>query len=201
MNIIEESVQKMEEIIHDTGCEDGAVELRRNPGAVPCQFERGTCIEACYGGKTAEFVTGDPVEATTRISFMFGASLTTPKMKGAACAILNVLSSFLCLARNVRACGKEDHPACLGQLQDRFFGRRIFIVGDIPLSSSGLAGSLVSDPRSADLILVGSDGLSGEDLTEVIRSCSTGAEIVCIGPSTAGFAGIQRIERFCPYGK
>ena len=39
---------------------------------------------ASFGGKTAEFVTDNPIRARTKISFMFGAPLDTPQTRSAA---------------------------------------------------------------------------------------------------------------------
>jgi hypothetical protein len=200
MGIIEDSVKKMEGIIHDTGCEDGAVTLRRNPDAVNCQFERGVCMESCYGGRTGEFVTSDPVEATTRISFMFGTEFTSPTAKSAACAILNVLSAFLCLSRGVRACPGSSHKPCLAELKEKLAGKRVFCIEQVQLLDYELGSSVVADPRDADVILINNDGLLNERVTETIRTYFGKKEIVFIGPSTAGVAGVERMDRFCPYG-
>ena len=200
MNLIEESVQKLEEAICNTGCDDGAVVLRRNPGAVTCQYERGACMEACYVGRTGEFVTQDPIEATTKISFMFGAPLTTPQARGAACAILNVLTAFLCISRNVRACPPSSHAACLAELKQRLAGKRIYAVSPVPVLGYELDASFVHDPESADVILVNNEGLADDTISEIVMACRGKKEIVCLGPSTAGVAGLERLERFCPFG-
>ena len=200
MDIIEESVKKLEEIIHDTGCDDGAVVLRRDAKTVTCQYERGVCIESLYGGRTGEFLTHDPVEATTKISFMFGTPLSNPKVKSAACAILNVLASFLCLARGVRACQEPSHTACLDELKRNLAGKRIYTVAPVPALENELSRSFVSDPASADVILVTGDGLLMESVSELLRAYRGKKEILCIGPSTSGVAALERLERFCPYG-
>lgn len=200
MDIIEESVKKMEEIIRDTGCDDGAVVLRRCIGSIPCQYERGVCIESCYGGRTGEFVSGEPVEATTKISFMFGASINGPKMKGAACAILNVLASFLCLSRGVRSCPVSSHHPCLTGLGRKTAGKRIYCVGPVPVVESEFARFLTADPASADVILINNDGLLAENVTDIIRTFRGRKEILLIGPSASGIAALERLERFCPYG-
>ncbi|OPY39029.1 MAG: hypothetical protein A4E35_00261 [Methanoregula sp. PtaU1.Bin051] len=200
MNIIEESVKKLEEAIHDTGCDDGAVTLRRNPDAVNCQYERGACMESCYGGRTGEFVTSDPVEATTKISFMFGAELTRPQAKSAACAILNVLTVFLCMSRGVRACQKPAHRPCLTELKEKITGKRVYSVEPIPVLGYELGSSVAPDPQSADIILINNEGLVNEQVSEIIREYRGKKEILCIGPSTSGVAGLERLERFCPYG-
>jgi hypothetical protein len=200
MDLIEDSVKKLEDAIRHTGCEDGAVTLRRDPTAVTCQFERGVCIEASYGGRTGEFVTQHPVEATTKIAFMFGTSLQSPQAKGAACALLNVLSSFLCLARGIRACPGAAHTACLAECRQLLSGKRIFILGEIPLLEREPGLMVVKDPGQADIILIGNEGLITEGVFDIVSSSRGCREILCIGPSTAGVAGLQQIRRFCPYG-
>ncbi len=200
MDILEESVKQLEEIIQDTGCGDGAVTLRRNPSSVNCQYERGICMESCYGGRTGEFITSDPIEATTKISFMFGTALTRPQARGAACAILNVLAAFLCLSRGVRACPGSAHMACLAELKGRLAGKRVYTVEPIPTLDYELGSFVVTDPQSADVILINNEGLVNQSASELIPMYRGKKEIICLGPSTAGVAGLQRIDRFCPYG-
>lgn len=200
MGLLEQSVAQLEEIVRDTGCDDGAVTLRRNPDATNCQYERGVCILACYGGRTGEFVTQDPVEATTKIAFMFGTALKSPQAKGAACAILNVLASFLCLARGVRACQERSHPACLAGLRQLLAGKRVFLMGGSPLLEGELDSLMTGDPDHADVILINNEGLVADGASEIVSRCRDRKEIICIGPSTAGVAGLQRFSRFCPYG-
>jgi len=200
MDIIEDSVKKLEEAIRDTGCDDGAVTLHRDPGAANCQYERGACVESCYGGRTGEFVTQDPVEATTKISFMFGTPLTSLKAKGAACAVLNVLASFLCLARGVRACPATAHSPCLAECKQLLSGKRVFIIGEIPALERELGAMVVKNPDQADIILINNEGLVAEGVLDIISTSRGRREIICIGPSTAGVAGLQQIMRFCPYG-
>ena len=99
MSIIEESVHLLEEHVQGSGCEDGAVNLRVDPDSTKCPYEHGVCMVATFGGKSAEFVTSDPTRATTKISFMFGAKFENPRIRAAACAIINVLTGFLCINR------------------------------------------------------------------------------------------------------
>lgn len=200
MGLIEETVKKMEDALLDTGCDDGAVILRRCTCGIPCQFERGACMEACYGGSTGEFTTFDPVEATTKISFMFGAPLTTPKMKSAACAILNVLTSFLCVARDVRACQKPSHAPCLQEMRQKLAQQRVFCIGSTPVLERELAQLLVADPHAADIILITGEGLLEDTVSEILHMYQGKKKILCIGPSTSGVAALERLDRFCPYG-
>ena len=75
MDIVADSVIRLEEIIHHSGCEETGVRLDVDPDAKTCQYERGACMIASFGGRSAEFVTDDPIRAMTKISFMFGAPL------------------------------------------------------------------------------------------------------------------------------
>ena len=49
MDIIIDSVSKLEEILRHSGCEEGGVKLDVNPDTKPCQFERGACMVATFG--------------------------------------------------------------------------------------------------------------------------------------------------------
>ena len=84
MDLIIETVKKLETMMKDSGCEEGGVILDVNSDAENCQFERGACMTAAFGGRSADFVTFDPVRAKTKISFMFGMPLETSRMRGAA---------------------------------------------------------------------------------------------------------------------
>jgi len=200
MGIIEESVQELEKVIEGSGCEDGAVVLRRNPGAANCQYERGVCIEALYGGRSGEFVTSDPVEATTKISFLFSATLANNTARSAACAVLNVVSAFLCLSRRVRACPASAHGACLADLKEYLGRRKVFLIGECPLLARELGPFMTQDPEDAAVLIINNEGLLGDRTYEVLARYTGSREILCIGPSTAGVAGLKRILRFCPYG-
>ncbi|MDD1711716.1 MAG: hypothetical protein LUQ69_00940, partial [Methanoregulaceae archaeon] len=107
MNIVVEATRKIEEQLRESGCEDGIVRIDTLPGCTLCQYEKGACMIASFGGRSAEFVTFDPVRATTRISFMFGATLEKTTQRIAACAIINVITGFLCLSRKLHACAPE----------------------------------------------------------------------------------------------
>lgn len=79
MDIVTDSVNRLEEMLKCSGCEETGVRLDVDPDAHNCQFERGACMTASFGGRTAEFVTDDPIRATTKISFMFGTPLEPPE--------------------------------------------------------------------------------------------------------------------------
>ena len=97
MDIITKAVRHLENRIHGSGSEEGIVTIETNPETVICQYERGACLRATYGGRSAEFVTMEPIVARTRIGFMFGATLEKLPQRAAACAIMNVATGFFCL--------------------------------------------------------------------------------------------------------
>ena len=129
MSSIEESVNLLEDRVQGSGCEDGAVNLRVDPDGMKCQYEHGVCMVATFGGRTAEFVTDDPTRATTKISFMFGAKFENPRIRSAACAIINVLTGFLCINRVLHACSPGCHQACMDELKEKIGGRKVRLLG------------------------------------------------------------------------
>ena len=120
MDIVTDSVNRLEEMLKCSGCEETGYSLDVDPDAHNCQFERGACMTASFGGRMAEFVTDDPIRATTKISFMFGTPLEPPGVRAAACAIINVATAFFCLTRVRRACPAASHAACLHELTGEF---------------------------------------------------------------------------------
>jgi hypothetical protein len=75
MDLLRDAIDKLELRIAGSGSEDAIVTLVTDPDVIYCQYEKGACIKAVYGGRKAEFITADPLVATTRIGFMFGATL------------------------------------------------------------------------------------------------------------------------------
>src|SRR5512145_290708 len=104
MDLNIESVKKLEALLEHSGCYDSGVQLDVDPNVVNCRYEKGACMTAEMGGKRGVFTTFDPIRACTKISFMFGAPLDNPSVRGAACAIVNVSAGFFCLARTLRPC-------------------------------------------------------------------------------------------------
>ena len=84
MDLVTDAVRKMEEVIFGSGCQDSNVRIRRSPSADVCQYERGVPLEIGYGGVIVDCVSNFPIEATTRVNFMFGAQLDTPEKRTAA---------------------------------------------------------------------------------------------------------------------
>jgi hypothetical protein len=200
MDIVIKAVKNLQDILLHSGCEDGPVILRVNPDTVPCQFEKGACMEAVFGGKTGEFVTFDPIRAMTKVEFLFGAPLDSPAQRGAACAILNVVTAFLCLSRAVRACPESGHAACMQDLKRRIGAKRVFLIGNAPAFEQELHLFTVPVPEPADIILVNGEGTIAPGTGDIVSEFREKRIILLIGPSTAGIASLEKIERFCPYG-
>ena len=200
MDIIKDSVKRLEDILEHSGCEDTGVLLDVDPDAKNCQFERGACTTASFGGRTAEFVTDDPIRAMTKISFMFGAPLDAPGVRGAACAIINVATVFFCLSRVRRACPVVSHTACLNEITEELNGRRIFCVGKIPILERSGGISVTNDIDEAEIILVNNEGIIASETGNLIESFSGRKRTIFLGPSTSGVSRLQQGEHWCPYG-
>ncbi|HUU76682.1 MAG TPA: hypothetical protein VMW63_11440 [Methanoregulaceae archaeon] len=200
MSLIHDAVRNLEGWVKDSGCEDGNVVLRVNPDRVVCQYEKGACMEASFGGRTAEFVTHDPIRATTRIGFMFGASLEKVAQRAAACAIINVVTGFLCISRILKACTPDSHPACLLALQKELKGKTIYF-DDIPSHIAGKLGNVVNDPENADIILVNGESLVSDTGSVLIDTCLGRKKVVFLSPSLAGVSSLDNLEHWCPFGR
>jgi hypothetical protein len=200
MDILINSVNKLETILEHSGCEEVGVLLDVNPDAVNCQFDWGACMTASFGGRSAEFVTGDPIRAQTKISFMFGAPLDTPAVRSAACAMINVATGFFCLSRILHACPGSRHAECARKLGTEIRERKIHCLGSMPAIESIFQGYSVKDPGDADLILINAEGIIDSGVGDLITEFKDRKRIICLGPSTAGVARLQQIEHWCPYG-
>jgi hypothetical protein len=200
MDIVKDSVCRLEEILEHSGCEESGVLLDVDPDAKNCQFERGACMTASFGGRTAEFISDNPIRAMTKISFMFGAPLDAPGVRGAACAIINVATVFFCLSRVRRACPVVSHTACLQELTEELNKSRIFCIGEISgLERSGRI-SLTTNIDEAEIILVNNEGIIAPDAGNLIETFSGRKRIIFLGPSTSGVCRLQQGEHWCPYG-
>ena len=200
MDILIDSVNKLETILKHSGCEEVGILLDVNPDVVNCQFDRGACMTASFGGKSAEFVTSDPIRAQTKISFVFGAPLDTPAVRGAACAMINVATGFFCLSRVLHACQGSRHADCMRELSTVVMGKKIFCIGSIPSIEYTFHACFVTDPKDADLILINAEGIIDAGLGDLIGEFKGMKRIICLGPSTAGVARLQQLEHWCPYG-
>jgi len=200
MDIVTDAVNRLQEILRHSGCEDGPVVLRVDPDEVYCQYEKGACMEACFGGRSAEFITSDPVRATTKVGFMFGAPLNSPAARGAACAIMNVVTAFLCMSRHIRACPAASHAHCRQDLKKRIGSGEVFCLGTMPALERELGRRFISDPACAGLILINGEGVIAPGAGDIVETFKDEKIVLLIGPSTAGIANLETIEQFCPYG-
>jgi hypothetical protein len=201
VDFIVETVRKLEETIMGSGCEDNAVILQVNPDAVPCQYERGAVMEAIFGGKTAEFVTAEPIQATTRVAFMFGAPLGQPNLRAAACAIINVVTGFLCISRTLHSCTQECHRACQANIGRIIGGKIVYCATGMPAAFRETGALPAGDPESAEVLLINGDGIISQEGGELIAMYSGKKLIFFLGPSTAGVAALRNLNHFCPYGR
>jgi hypothetical protein len=200
LDIITDSVKKLETILEHSGCEDVGVLLDVNPDAINCQFDRGACMNASFGGRSAEFVTNDPIRAQTKISFLIGAPLDTLRVRSAACAIVNVATGFFCLSRTLHACPGSSHTRCQKELEAAIQGKRILCVGTMPVIDASFRKYMVTNPEGAEVILVNGEGIIARETGDLIEEKRERTRIICLGPSTAGVARLQQIENWCPYG-
>jgi hypothetical protein len=201
MDIIRESVKKIKDILEHGGCGDGGVILDVNPDARNCQFEKGACMTASFGGRTADFVTFDPIRAHTKISFMYDAPLDTPSTRGAASVIVNVITGFFCLSRVLHACPESSHAGCLGELKREIDGKKIFCIGSMPELERQFGGMVIQDPAAADVILISSEGMIAPGTGDLIEHYKGKKQVLCIGSSVAGVSRLHRLEHWCPYGR
>jgi len=200
MNLIERSVKKLEECSHGTGLETGTIALKIAQDQPRCQFPKGIFLEAEYGGETGHIITDTPLEAKTRLSFLFGAPLKKPEQRAAACAILNAFTRFLCLNRKNHACDQENQKKCFSELKLEIAGKKVFFVGEFPPLKCMPGIEIVQEPDNADLIIVGGNGITTENYLEIIDEWEERKKLLFIGPSTSGIAALEKKDHWCPYG-
>ena len=193
------AVKRLKEISLHTGCEDGNIVLSVNPDRKVCQFERGACMEAFFGGRVAEFVTFEPTRATTRLGFLFDAVLESTAHRAAACAMINVMAGFFCISRVRRSCPPECHAACRSALMEETGGR---MVGGVGIPTHVLDSFPRHSPRAegSEVILVSGEGLISAEGGAVIDN-PAGSHVLLVGPSTAGVAALEKLHHWCPFGK
>jgi hypothetical protein len=200
MDILLDAVKKLEQRISGSGAEDAIVTIGTDPGTVYCQYEKGACLRAQYGGRSAEFITTNPLTAKTRIGFMFGASLANLPQRAAAGAILNVATGFFCISRVLKSCDPVMHKDCLAALRKEIGTGRVYPVG---LHGNVLAriGPVTESPESADIFLVVGDGLIAEGAGDLIVRWRGEKRIIFLGPSPSGVSALEGCEHWCPYGR
>ncbi len=201
MNLFVRATEALSDRIAGTGSEDGGVAIVRNHNALICPYERGVPLEADYGGRIAQFVTGAPLEARVRVSMLFGAPLTGEAERSAAGAVLSAVTGFFGFARHLQGCAIEDRPPCLRQLDAETAGRRVYLVGASPLLEHRLADRLAAEPGDADLLLVLGHGLVTDTGLAAVEGAGADREVLLLGPSTGGVAMLLECAHWCPYGR
>ncbi len=201
MDIVVESVKKLETMLENSGCCDGGVRLDVDPDIINCRFERGACMVADFGNKRGVFTTFDPIRACTKISFMFGAPLDSMDVRSAAGAILNVASGFFCLTRTLRPCDRSSHPACTSALAEALAKQPVYIFGTLPVTEALTRIAIVDDPANAGIILIAGEGLITPGAGDLIARYRQDKRIICLGPSAGGIARLNELEHWCPYGR
>jgi len=201
MDIITDSVNRLEEHLAQCGCDDMGVRLDVDPGRTLCEYERGACMVATFGGRTAEFATDDPIRALTKISFMFGMPLETPNVRSAACAIINVATGFFCLSRVLHSCPIASHAPCMAELERELEGQRVYCAGKMPSIERVLGPAVTGTVEEADMILINHEGLIAPETGTLLETWAGKKRILFVGPSTAGVSRLQDKDHWCPYGK
>lgn len=200
MDIITDSVKKINALLKNSGCEEGCVFLDVDADIIYCQYDKGACMVATFGGRSAEFVTQDPIRAQTKISFMFDAALDTIRTRAVACSIINVAAGFFCISRILHSCPESSHTDCIKQLEHEMRGKGIFCIGDMHVIETAFRNNIVHDPDTADVILINGEGIVKQGTGDILLTYRDTKKILCIGPSAAGVARLNQIELWCPFG-
>jgi len=200
MDLIIDTVKKLESMMKDSGCEESGIFIDVRPYTVNCQFERGVCMTASFGGRSADFITYDPIRANTKISFMFGTPLDTSQVRGAAVVIVNVATGFFCLSRVLHSCPESAHADCCRQLLSELKEKKIYCMGSMPAIEAAFKSAIVKNPQDADVILMNGEGIIEKGTGDIIRTFKDTKRIMCLGPSAAGVARLNQFEIWCPFG-
>ncbi|WP_292518489.1 hypothetical protein [Methanoculleus sp.] len=201
MSFWHDAIKRLENVLADSGCEDGVVKLDVNYDADVCQYPKGVPMEGYFGGQSGQFITSEPIRANTRISFMFGAPLANQKQRAAAGVITNTVSAFLSLARRLHPCTPDRYAPCLAELSREVAGKKVYLVGPMPVLERALKDQVVDSPEAADLLLVAGDGMTADAGVACIDEYRGKKRMIFLGPSTAGVSGLLDLEHWCPYGR
>ncbi len=201
MNLLVRAAERLCARVTGTGTEDGSIEIVRNHDTLVCPYERGVPLEAEYGGRIAQFVTGAPVEARVKVSMLFGAPLAGESERSAAGAVINAVTGFFGFARNLRGCEIKNRPPCLRELAARTAGRPVHLVGRSPVLEHAFADRLTDQPGESGVILVLGHGLVTDEGMARIECAGPCTEVLMVGPSTGGTAALVDLPHWCPYGR
>jgi len=201
MTIIHKAVNKLKESLEGSGCDHGVVSLWINNDVPVCQYPRGVCLEGVYGGRTAEMVTTTPLEAKTKIAFLYDATLKKPKTRAAAVAIINVVAGFACISRKLHACPPSSHAECREMLKKMYDSGKVYPVGNLKEIPELFRGRIAESPETADFIIIAGDELISDEGIEIQEKYQDTKEIIYLGPSTAGVAALLDLKHWCPFGR
>jgi hypothetical protein len=201
MDIVVDSVKKVEELTEHGGCADAGVILDVNPDMKICQFEQGAAMTATFGGRIAVFTTYDPIRAPTKIAFMFEAPLESAGVRGAAIAIINVVLGFLCMSRVLQPCRESSHATCRNEIRKELANKNLYCIGSMGKSGVSAFGNTTENLSEAEVIIINGEGIIGKETGNIIEVNKDHRRIICVGPSTAGVARLYELEHWCPYGR
>jgi hypothetical protein len=201
VNLFSRAAEVLRARIEGTGAEDGGIEIARNHDALVCPYERGVPLEACYGGRVAQFVTGAPIEARVKVSMLFGAPLSGERERSAAGAAINAVAGFFGFARNLQGCAIADRPPCLRQLAERTACGTVRIIGQSPVLEHAFADRLAASAADAEVVLALGPGLATAAGLAEVEGAGAGTKVLFVGPSTGGTAALLDLPHWCPYGR
>ena len=64
---------------------------------------------------------------------------------------------------------ESSHAPCLGELKQEIGGKRVCCIGSIPEIEHQFVGMVVTDPDSADVILISGEGMITEGTGDLIE--------------------------------
>lgn len=199
MHPINKAVQALVPMMEECGIAESPVLLTPDYDLPKCAYERGVPVQVLFGGRSAVFVSDEPIKATTKASFMTGSSLKKPAQRAAAGGILNAVSGFLCTVRKLHACTQTDHAPCRDELAKILKSKQVYCCGDMPDVKKIAGNSLVDKPEEADIIIMNNEGIISDEAT--LLSDIPSEKILYVGPSTVGTAKLLQCEHFCPFGR
>ncbi|WOF16600.1 oligoendopeptidase F family protein [Methanoplanus sp. FWC-SCC4] len=201
MSIITDAVKEIEKKMQGSGCDHGDITLETDPLIIPCPYVSGKGLLAKFGGKVSELTTSYPIEAVTRMSFMYGKTLNSPKQRTAASAIINVISVFMCFTRVSKACDEESYPLCLRELKSEIGDKKVYLNGNMPGLMEMIPLNITKSPDEAEIIIVSGDGIFGDEELLITEKYLEEKRVIFIGPTTLGVCAMNGYEHWCPYGR
>ncbi|HJJ30860.1 MAG TPA: hypothetical protein O0X97_01265 [Methanocorpusculum sp.] len=194
--ILHDAVEELKKTAFGMGTEDGDLSYRKRACDV-CQFCRGECMAAEFGGRVAEITTPEPFTACMKLENLYDAPLKSPKTRAAALGALNAAAGFLMLTRKTGACSSIYYEDCLSELQAFCKGKAVYVIGD---DIKGIPQTLTAD--EAELVLISGEAFFEEELiAEIDEVISAGKEILLIGQNCHGLGALLHLAVWCPYGK